>query len=458
VMMSHAQRLDVWMEERPCELECSEYELAFGACHLSQNDCGFTDFCMPNELHIAAPNGVSSHLTTLREDEWIVSVGTERSLWDLLLAPKCAGLIVQDINWQIKAYIDCVAMMLRLSNSFEEFQGFVSWDKSQSLGEKKALFLEKLASIPSPMREYYREQMDVLLSSYFQVDVKMGPADTVWNHMQSYEGWRVKNFELIDYHKDENLYKKLKGYADNGRIIARVGSINDLEEVAKVVPIGIVDTSNVHEYEILHLQLNNQTPVVIFTKAQFGCLNEYESYKERVVSKEEGEEIYELLDRMTYTESIDRRCSFLAIMQTVIRYDIKPKMLMCASLAVSGVRECLQWYEAGCVEFYDFRYRLPEEAKFFSKKVNEMCGGRHRNEKAELEKQGAISKIVSYICKDNSDKEKLWETLNSLRDWQDSFDQIITKERLEQFISVLGKEQFINAYGAERFDKLCRKF
>src|SRR5579872_1647372 len=71
------------------------------------------DYREPNEC---GPNHIKPHLA-LMEKGWIVSVGSERSFFDILLSPEeqCEGLIILDIDPRIKAYCDFLILLLRMS-------------------------------------------------------------------------------------------------------------------------------------------------------------------------------------------------------------------------------------------------------------------------------------------------------------------------------------------------------
>ena len=80
----------------------------------------FTDFFLtPSET---VGTDLAPHIQKM-EQGLIVSVGTERSFFDLALADqsRCEGLVVRDINPKVKAYVDFNVLLFRIANSRKDY-------------------------------------------------------------------------------------------------------------------------------------------------------------------------------------------------------------------------------------------------------------------------------------------------------------------------------------------------
>lgn len=281
----------------PSPLTDIPLEERLGGTVLDKIPCGFQDFRDPNEYSVATE--IPPHLEGM--NGWIVSTGSERSLFDLLLAPStCEGLFVRDINWKIKAYIDCIVMLLRISENFSEFNTLITRFEDDSINRKlfphrqKPAILEKLtqSSLPPTIKNYYLKNLDDLLDCYYDCFTKsfsLKPTPLSSNF-----------FESIDYRQRPELFEKLKHYADSGRIITTVGTIEDLEEVSKAIPIGVIDTSNIHDYIVLDIRTGEQIPKIIWVRGQRVSAT-YFSYTHSPLSKKEHDELTQLLKTFRQT-------------------------------------------------------------------------------------------------------------------------------------------------------------
>ena len=80
-------------------------------------------FLEPNER---IPVNVRPHLLKMQRG-LIVSVGTERSFFDLLLSDPnlCTGLVVRDVNPRVKAYVDFNTLLLTIATSRLDYRALI---------------------------------------------------------------------------------------------------------------------------------------------------------------------------------------------------------------------------------------------------------------------------------------------------------------------------------------------
>ncbi len=214
----------------------------------------FRDFLSPNEQ---SPKNVKPHLEPMSQG-LMVSTGTERSFYDLLLSSeeKCTGLVVRDINPRVKAYVDFVILLLRICDTREEFLKLSSNPKKKGFDARIELIKEKLigSDVPTQIKEYYLTHLSDFATIYF-------PEKHLPEHGDNTQ---------TDYRSDDRLFAKLQRYAKAGAIIATVGSINDLQFLGDQ-KVAVVDTSNVCDYEEINLKGNGEfNPITIWTKVPLG--------------------------------------------------------------------------------------------------------------------------------------------------------------------------------------------
>ena len=182
-----------------------EYESAL-ATQLTQSPQPFTDYLQPNEWPVSR---IQPHLQGATE--WIISVGTWRSFFNLLLAPEeCQGVIVRDINPNVKKYVDCLVLMLRISKDTTEFQNLSLKQTGHVPG--RALIARKIKEdplMPQTMKNYYLKNVDQMCHTYF---------------FEQFNPFHLKQFNEVDFTKHEAMFVKLQKYARAGRIIATVGA------------------------------------------------------------------------------------------------------------------------------------------------------------------------------------------------------------------------------------------
>lgn len=217
----------------------------------------FRDYLTPNEGY---PEAVKEHLDLIKRPGIIVSAGTERSLFDLVLSNEemCEGLVVRDINPKVKAYVDFTAMLLRVVNDLTEFQDLSSEIKKgplriTELRQRIEIIRQKLMicdDISEEMRNYYLENLENFGEIYLFQN----------------QSWRASaQYEMVNYRINESLFQKLQRYAKSGNIIATVGEITDLNFLYDET-IVIVDVSNIPDYKILDFQNDdNFNPRIIWT-------------------------------------------------------------------------------------------------------------------------------------------------------------------------------------------------
>jgi hypothetical protein len=114
----------------------------------------------------------------------IVSVGTERSFFDLALSDPtiCEGLVVRDIDPHVKGYVDFNVLLLRIAENREDYVQLSTPPPHCShyyFGIKEAnnkIILEKIkkirlitekADIPPVIKEYYLRYLDDFGLIYF---------------------------------------------------------------------------------------------------------------------------------------------------------------------------------------------------------------------------------------------------------------------------------------------------
>ena len=239
------------------------------------------------------PETVKEHLDQMKPG-WIVSTGTERSLFDLLCAPEwCEGLIIRDINWKVKAYIDCIVLCLRLCDTLAEFEKVtkkcevrfeMAWKSEMAL--KFDLIKKRLdadTKIPPDMKKYYQDNLNDIFNTYYGTN----------------DYWRTHEpMQNVNYFKNPDQFKKLQTYARSGRIIATEGSINDLAflEEAKIT-VSAVDTSNISDYTFLDIPVKDA--LVIWTLGTGGRFpTTFYSYPNELLDKKEREEFDDLTSRL----------------------------------------------------------------------------------------------------------------------------------------------------------------
>ena len=248
----------------------------------------FQDYLEPNE---GTPTNVKPHLDAgfAKQQGFLVSTGTERSFFDLALSDpkKCKGLIVRDINPRVKAYVDFNTMLLRISESMEEYSLISvitpnpgqNFDKllSDRICEIEAKLIQDIR-IPKPVKDYYLRNIQAFGEIYFS-------QNTYYD--RRYYWRKSRDFGGVKYFEDQELFSRLQRYARDGKIVATIGDINDLLFLEDL-PISVVDVSNIPDYTIMDFKImpgchptiisTNQHPVCT---AFFSCVHTDLSDQER---------------------------------------------------------------------------------------------------------------------------------------------------------------------------------
>ncbi len=207
-------------------------------------DCGFRDYLSPNEWN---PEGIEEHLK-MAEKGIIVSTGTERSFFDLVFcaAEKCEGLVVRDINPRVKAYVDFNTLLLRISDTREEYLRFTKpLKESEAFKGRIEEITKKMAqvSLPAKINQYYLAHLEDFAHIYLRV-----ASSYCWKN-----GSEAEHFMKGRYDLDDGIFAKVQKYAREGNIVSTIGPINDLKFL-KHQKISVVDTSNINSYSFIDLQ------------------------------------------------------------------------------------------------------------------------------------------------------------------------------------------------------------
>jgi len=72
---------------------------------------------------------------------------------------KCEGLVIRDISHRVKAYVDCNVLLLRISNSREEYCALAKEFNEKAILEKNY----RDPTIPEVWKKYYKENLRILL-------------------------------------------------------------------------------------------------------------------------------------------------------------------------------------------------------------------------------------------------------------------------------------------------------
>ncbi len=243
---------------------------------------GDKEYLSPNER---APDQVKGHLD-LMDRGLIVSTGTERSFYDLILSPedRCTGLVTRDINPKVKAYNDFLILLLRVSSSREDFCKLAAGPFNE---EKRAEILRRLTEVnmPHEMRGYYVKNFDHFANIYYPVEHRI---------LSSHDGFGAVEAKKVDYWSDDICFNKLKSYADAGKIVSTIGDIGDLQFI-NGHSISIVDTSNIGDYFAVDVNCDSY-PRIIWNAQfrEFHGFSRYRSYVHEPLIPEQKDEMDEL--------------------------------------------------------------------------------------------------------------------------------------------------------------------
>lgn len=264
-------------------------ELEFQS-HFIQNvdfnkETGF-GYLKPNE---GSPEGNKPHLKQAAEGI-MVSTGTERSFFNLRFSDpsKCQGLVVIDVTPKVKAYVDFNTLLLRISDSREEYVKLSAFIQNQEdFDEAISIIREKTinSDISTQIKKYYLKNLVEFGSVYLKT------------RKQWRDGGFTTFFEKSRYDLCEKRFAKLQNYAKSGNIISTTRDINDLTFLSSR-KVAIVDTSNIHHYSILTLKGgNNFSPRVIWTLPN-KYKTTYYSYTHQALDEEQSNELKGLIEEI----------------------------------------------------------------------------------------------------------------------------------------------------------------
>lgn len=232
-----------------------EYHLSSQALNLPKEKPEMLDYRRPNE---GCPDYILPHLK-FDTPGICVTTGSERAFMTLFSCVKAnaehpeffQGVVCIDVNPMIKCYNDFNVLLLRLSETQEEYQqlsGIQKWARATlpdpSLRNQKpdlkacrTVVRNKLAKdtqIPSPLKKYYVKNFDRLANGYYGAFDLPGEASGAFFSV---------NYVLD--HPEE--FAILQQYAREGKFITLVGDINHLS-VLQRFQINAIDMSNIYDF------------------------------------------------------------------------------------------------------------------------------------------------------------------------------------------------------------------
>jgi len=257
----------------------------------------FPSFLTPNEDFSDA----ISHIRTAEEgvsEGIIVSTGTERSFFDLAVSKKSKGLVIRDINPRVKAYNDFNVLLLRSTKKLSKYVRrakkpgtLEEFTRRRSEIQKVIKKKQRKGRLSEKVAKYYKTNLKFLSRVYYENSSR--PLD----HLSRWPWMKSEIFDVCNYHKNEELFLKLHRYASAGNIVSTIGNINDLGFL-KNLAISFIDTSNICDYSVLDLQLeNDSTPRILWTQIRYNSFDagvssstEYRSFTYQRLTEDEKEE------------------------------------------------------------------------------------------------------------------------------------------------------------------------
>ena len=301
----------------------------------------FESYLMPNE---GSPENIVPCLHQVTARGIFVSTGTERSFFNLIFADpeKCEGLVIVDINPQVKAYNDCLIMLIRISKDINEFNQ-LSADldlegRDEQFKDRVILIQSLLEKADLPHKLYYLKKLETLALVYFCF------ANRNWHNCDQ--------FKEVDYTKNAKHFFKLKEYVDRGNVISVVGDMNNLQFLENR-SIGVIDTSNIQNYTMIDLKgIGDCAPMVIWThqdyrSTEYRCIK----YDNQVLREEERKEFDERLGILISKGIISNACVSLMLQNLYI--------LTSQKNGVENPDDILMGYNRATLEFfrkYEGRY------------------------------------------------------------------------------------------------------
>lgn len=109
---------------------------------------------------------------------------------------------------------------------------------------------ERLASLSlhDDIKTYYQENADSMAEVFFEANCSWGMLDLIdpQNLKRSNEAPK-SHFQNANYSDHDELFKRIKKLAEDGNIIATLGSIDDLSFL-KNASVALIDVSNILDY------------------------------------------------------------------------------------------------------------------------------------------------------------------------------------------------------------------
>lgn len=253
----------------------------------------------------------------------IVSTGTERAFFDLLLRTKTEpensiGLIIIDVNPKAIAYAHMVILLLRIADDVTDFSNLSGPNRAtksdipstcitplpvlsslkfltdQEIENKISCIREKIlkSNLSEENKKFYLENLPQFAQIYFQRGNEWRLCDggeQSQKHWKSYEyifsevfkergkeilSYMPNAFKGVQYQKEASSFKTLQSFAKSGGIVPINGDINNLDFLRKLqekeisTQVSVIDLSNIDEY--VQIDLNQSffpfSPRVIWTQ------------------------------------------------------------------------------------------------------------------------------------------------------------------------------------------------
>lgn len=290
------------------------------ALHRSEKPLPIISGERTKEIHFLIPNEfpVQPKLADIKKG-WIVSTGTERSLFNLILAPNhCEGVIIRDVDEQVKNYIDCVVLLLKISENRNEFvqtiQNLLFSDKDIQTELKICYDKLRESAIPEQMKEFYINRIlsNPTFISTLRKAISLSKLGASYTKSKQLLWSAHPEFKAVNYHRYDALFNKLQKYAKQGRIIATLGDIADLSPF-RDLKIAAIDISNICDYTPCLDVHSEGSPRIIWTIGANTSSTQYFSGELDPLTDGEKEELTSLLKQF----HLARNCFVKREMQTL---------------------------------------------------------------------------------------------------------------------------------------------
>ncbi len=214
----------------------------------------FQDFRYPNEPF--KEEQLQEHLQNIEPGGILVTTGSERPFLTANVAQRLlrkssakknplffSGIVILDINPQIKKYVDYNVLLLRLSRSKEEYKMLST---SVEINDVQILIKTRLEEesanghLSEDMRNYYLSNLVELHKHYHCFDL-----DSPEHPFYLQQAWRSENiFKNLKYWEKDADFYPLHHLAKSGNIIVITGDIQNLAFLERK-RISLIDVSNI---------------------------------------------------------------------------------------------------------------------------------------------------------------------------------------------------------------------